>query len=65
VLFISFGSPKNAEGVDIGEGTIIRIRPYSNEIVGITLLNPLHRNLLTLKKRNQLRSKKKISPIVK
>ena len=23
VLYISFGNPKNAEGVDIGEGTII------------------------------------------
>jgi hypothetical protein len=28
ILYISFGNPKNAEGVDIGEGTIIRIRPY-------------------------------------
>jgi uncharacterized protein YuzE len=25
VLYIAFGNPKNAEGVDIGEGTIIRI----------------------------------------
>jgi uncharacterized protein YuzE len=27
ILYISFGNPRNAEGVDIGEGTIIRIQP--------------------------------------
>ena len=41
VLYISFGNPKNAEGVDIGEGTIIRIEPGSREIIGVTILNPL------------------------
>jgi uncharacterized protein YuzE len=59
VLYISFGNPKNAEGVDIGEGTIIRIEPDSNEIIGITILNPLHRTLTSLKGKPLLIRKKK------
>jgi uncharacterized protein YuzE len=59
VLYISFGKPKNAEGVDIGEGTIIRIEPGSNEIVGITILNPLYRTLTSLKSQHRLIRKKK------
>lgn len=42
VLYISFGNPKNAESIDIGEGTIIRMEPSSQEITGITILNPVH-----------------------
>jgi uncharacterized protein YuzE len=59
VLYISFGNPKNAEGVDIGEGTIIRIEPQSNEIIGITILNPLHRTLTSLMGKPRLTRKKK------
>ena len=59
VLYISFGNPQNAEGVDIGEGTIIRIEPDSNEIIGITILNPLHRTLTSLKGKPRLTRKKK------
>lgn len=65
VLYISFGNPQNAEGVDIGEGTIIRIQPDSNEIIGITILNPLHRTLASLKGKPQQTRKKKISPVTK
>ncbi len=49
VLYISLGKPQNAEGIDIGEGTIIRIEPGSQEIVGITIINPVHRTLSSLK----------------
>jgi len=59
VLYISFGNPKNAEGVDIGEGTIIRIEPDSKEIIGITILNPLHRTLTSLMGKPRLTRKKK------
>ena len=48
VLYIASGNPMNAEGVDIGEGTIIRIQPDTKEIIGVTILNPLHRTLLSL-----------------
>ena len=65
ILYISFGSPKNAEGVDIGEGTIIRIRPDTKEIIGVTILNPLNRTLSSLMGKHQLRRKKKTSSVIK
>ena len=39
VLYISFGKPKPAEGIDIGDGTILRIDPKTEEVVGLTILN--------------------------
>ena len=65
VLYISFGNPKNAEGVDIGEGTIIRIQQDTKEIIGVTILNPLNRTLSSLMGKHQLTHKKKTSSIVK
>jgi uncharacterized protein YuzE len=65
VLYISFGNPKNAEGVDIGEGTIIRIRPDTKEITGVTILNPLNRTLLSLTGKHQIGRKKKTAPVIK
>lgn len=38
VLYLSIGKPKVAEGIDIGDGIIVRIDPKSNEIVGITII---------------------------
>lgn len=49
VLYISFGKPRAAEGVDIGNGTIIRIDPESKEINGLTIINPVSRTLQILK----------------
>jgi uncharacterized protein YuzE len=65
VLYISFGNPQKAEGVDIGEGTIIRIEPDSKEITGITILNPLHRTLATLMGKPHLKRKKKTPSVTK
>ena len=65
VLYISFGNPKNAEGIDIGEGTIIRIQQDTKEIIGVTILNPLNRTLSSLMGKHQLTRKKKTSSIVK
>jgi len=65
VLYISFGNPKNAEGVDIGEGTIIRIQQDTKEIIGVTILNPLNRTLSSLMGKHQLTRKKKTSSMVK
>jgi uncharacterized protein YuzE len=45
VLYIAVGSPQEAEGVNIGNGVIIRVLPESKEIVGFTILNPLKRTL--------------------
>ncbi len=59
VLYISIGNPQNAEGIDIGEGTIIRIQSDTNEIIGLTILNPLHRTLSSIaNQRNPTRRKK-------
>jgi uncharacterized protein YuzE len=49
ILYISFGGPTIAEGVDIGDGTIIRIQPDTQEIVGLTILSPVHRTVTSLK----------------
>jgi len=65
VLYISFGKPGNAEGVDIGDGTIVRIEPTTNEINGITILNPLHRALTSLKAKPRLVCRKKSSSVQK
>ena len=65
VLYISFGNPKDAEGVDIGEGTIIRIQPDTNEIIGVTIINPLHRTLSSLTGKYPLIRKKKNSSFTK
>ena len=65
VLYISFGNPKNAEGVDIGEGTIIRIQSDTKEIIGVTILNPLHRTLSSLTGKQPLIRKRKSSAVTK
>ena len=39
VLYISFGEPKPAEGLDIGDGTILRVDPETEKIVGLTILD--------------------------
>ena len=39
VLYISFGEPRPAEGLDIGDGTILRVDPETEEVVGLTVLD--------------------------
>jgi uncharacterized protein YuzE len=39
VLYISFGEPRPAEGLDIGDGTILRVDPKTDEVIGLTLLD--------------------------
>jgi uncharacterized protein YuzE len=39
VLYVSFGKPRKAEGIDIGDGTILRVDPETGQIVGITILD--------------------------
>jgi uncharacterized protein YuzE len=65
VLYISFGNPQKAEGVDIGEGTIIRVQSDSKEIIGVTILNPLHRTLESLSGNQQSGGRKKKIPVSK
>jgi len=49
VLYISFTKPLAIEGVDLGDGTIVKIEPDIHEITRITILNPLHRTFKSLK----------------
>ena len=37
-LYISFGKPKPALGVDVGEGVIVRYDEKAKEVVGLTLI---------------------------
>ena len=61
VLYISFGNPQNSEGIDIGDGTIVRIQTDTNEITGITIINPLHRTLKSMADNKPGGSKKIVS----
>ena len=37
-LYISFGPPKPATGVDVGEGLIVRYDESAREVVGLTII---------------------------
>ncbi len=37
-LYISFGPPKPATGVDVGEGVIVRYDEQAREVVGLTII---------------------------
>ena len=42
-LYISFGRPKPATGVDVGEGVILRYDEKAREVVGLTVVGVGHR----------------------
>ena len=37
-LYLSFGKPRAALGVDVGEGVVIRYDEKAREVVGLTLI---------------------------
>jgi uncharacterized protein YuzE len=37
-LYLSFGKPKAATGLDIGEGVIVRFDEQAQEVVGLTIV---------------------------
>lgn len=37
-LYISFGKPRAALGVDVGEGIVVRYDEKAHEVVGLTLI---------------------------
>lgn len=39
VLYISFGLPRKAIGIELSEGYILRIDPYTDTPVGITIID--------------------------
>jgi uncharacterized protein YuzE len=44
VLYISFGEPVEALGLDIGNGTFIRYRQATSEAVGVTIMGVRQRS---------------------
>jgi len=62
ILYLTFGEPKTAEGIDINEGTIVRVNPRTGEICGITILNPLKRTINSFKNRSLKLKKRSKSP---
>ena len=51
VLYISIGEPRVAEGIDIGEGIIVRVSPQNNEVVGLTIIGLSKRVMERMKER--------------
>jgi uncharacterized protein YuzE len=39
VLYISFGKPKPGIGVEVEEGDIVRVDPFTHRIVGVTIID--------------------------
>jgi uncharacterized protein YuzE len=38
VLYLTLGAPRPAEGIDIGEGVVLRYDPEQREVVGLTVI---------------------------
>lgn len=49
VLYISVGKPREAVGVDIGEGVVVRFDDKKKEVVGLTIIGFRSRTLEGLK----------------
>jgi uncharacterized protein YuzE len=48
VLYLSVGEAREALGVDIGEGLVVRMDPGQNEVVGLTVVGLRSRLLKNL-----------------
>lgn len=49
VLYISFGEPVRAVGLDVGEGVIVRYQEETAEVVGLTIIGVKQRSLAAMK----------------
>ena len=50
VLYVSIGKPRNATGVDIGQGVIVRYDEKRREVVGLPIMGIRARLLKLLQK---------------
>lgn len=39
VLYISFGKPKKDVGIEVAQGDVVRVDPFSDVVVGITIID--------------------------
>ena len=53
VLYISLGKPREAVGIDIGDGVIVRYDEAKGEVVGITILGLRNRLEQFLKEKSK------------
>jgi uncharacterized protein YuzE len=51
VLYLSFGKPRKAIGVDIGDGVVVRYDEKKKEVVGLTVLGMRARLLESIKQK--------------
>jgi uncharacterized protein YuzE len=51
VLFLSFGKPRKAIGVDIGDGVVVRYDEKKKKVVGLTVLGMRARLLESIKEK--------------
>ena len=51
VLYLSFGKPRKAIGVDLGDGVVVRYDEKKKEVVGLTVLGMRAKLLDSLKDR--------------
>jgi uncharacterized protein YuzE len=52
VLYLSLGEPKPAEGIDIGDGVILRYDQDQSEVIGLTLIGLRARLVKVLQRSN-------------
>lgn len=45
VLYISLGQPKPAISIEVNDGDLMRVDPFTDELVGITVLDFKERHL--------------------
>jgi uncharacterized protein YuzE len=57
VLYISLGKPKEAVGIDIGDGVIVRYNEGEGEVVGLTILGLRGRLERFLRERSEKQGK--------
>jgi uncharacterized protein YuzE len=50
VLYISFGKARPAVSIELEEGTLVRIDPFTQQIVGITIIDFAHKHMQKEKK---------------
>jgi uncharacterized protein YuzE len=51
VLYISFGDPVKAVGLDVGDGVIVRYKEKTGELVGLTIIGLRQRSLIAMGER--------------
>ncbi len=52
MLYLAVGEPRPAEGVDIGEGVVLRFDPERREVIGLTVVGLRARLLKSLKSKD-------------